>query len=370
MAHNPLERWHEQAEALFLPYGALTRLVDTYGALELEYAAIRRSAALMDLPQRGLVCIGGKDRRSFLNNLVTQQLKNLTPGTGTYGYMLTLQGRVALDFVALEHADNLLLDVDRRLIANLLVELEKRHFAEDVHIADVSDTYGRLLLLGPEAGALLQAHAAVAVATLSAEYCHTTGTLGATTFTVYRHDFTGSPGYELIVPQTALVEVWEYFTRLPGPPPHNFPLVRPIGWAALNTARIEAGCPVLGVDILETTLPMETGPWYARAVDPNKGCYLGQEVVARMHARQTVARLLVGLRMGDEKVPVAGTPIFDGAEPIGIITSSCLSPLLGAHAIALGYVKTPYAKPGRVLEVLAEGGRSKATVSELPLVKL
>ena len=114
--------------------------------------------------------------------------------------------------------------------------------------------------------------------------------------------------------------------------------LRAIGWSAFNTARIEAGTPLFGIDLTDAYLPMETGLWYSRAVAVRKGCYLGQEMVAPMHAHHSAARLFVGLRVEGEKLPIAGTDIFDGANQVGIVTSSCMSPLLKYTPIAMGYV--------------------------------
>ena len=137
--------------------------------------------------------------------------------------------------------------------------------------------------------------------------------------------------------------------------------LRAIGWSAFNIARIEAGTPMFGIDISDTYLPMETGHWYGRAVAVSKGCYIGQEIVARMHAHNAVAKLFVGLRpvvegMGSEGrsaeaaqhspgegLPVAGTDIFEGWQQVGIVTSSCVSPMLGHVPVAMGYVKRAYA---------------------------
>jgi len=121
---------------------------------------------------------------------------------------------------------------------------------------------------------------------------------------------------------------------------------------------------------------METGHWYLRAVAVTKGCYLGQEIVARMHAHQTVSRLLVGLRVQGDRLPVAGTEIFEprndqgvAGQQVGIVTSSCLSPMLGNVPIAMGYVKKAFSTAGKEVETLAEGSRAPATVASLPLWK-
>jgi folate-binding protein YgfZ len=176
---------------------------------------------------------------------------------------------------------------------------------------------------------------------------------------VFRDDICGSPGFHLIVPTASAAAVW---TSLE---------LRPVGWAAFNTARIEAGRPLMGIDFDDTILPAETGPAeLARAVSFTKGCYLGQEIVARMHARGQIAKQLVGIRMEGDALPVAGSQIYDSAaNPIGGVTSSTISPVLSNAAICLGYVKKTFIPAGTELTIPAEGAMHKGKVEELPFLK-
>jgi folate-binding protein YgfZ len=371
---------HEQAEASFLPYGDDVQIVESYGEVEAEYAALRKAAALMDAPHRAIVILTGKDRLSFLHNKVTNDTNHLAAGQGCYAYLLNLKGRITLDMNILQAEEATLVDLDWRLAPHFLEVMEKYVFAEDVRLLDGRGQLGRLTLLGPNAAALLAKvldGGAAALDSLHEPLRHAQKTLGKSTVTLFRNDLAGEEQYELIVPRDQMVAIWQILHEAgnghDGPPDeHDGGIhLRAIGWSAFNTARIEAGTPLYGIDITDHYLPMETGPWYPRAVSVTKGCYLGQEIVARMHAHQTVARLLVGLRIEGDRIPVAGTEIFEGgaaagAQQVGIITSSCLSPMLGNAPIAMGYVKKAFAAPGKRVEVLAEGARSKATVCELP----
>jgi len=208
------------------------------------------------------------------------------------------------------------------------------------------------------------------VATLAAPLAHGRRTIGGLAVTIFRNDQCGEPQFELLVPRDALTRLWPVLQEAgaghTGPADNTIEL-RAIGWSAYNTARIEEGTPLLGIDITDHYLPMETGPWYARAVCVNKGCYLGQEVVARMHAHRSVARMFAGLRIGGQKLPLAGTELFDGTTVVGMVTSSCMSPMLGYVPVAMGYVKTAYATVGKQIEALAEGSRVLASVTPLPL---
>jgi folate-binding protein YgfZ len=372
MAINPLQQVHERAEADFFPYGAELRIVESYGEIELEYAAIRKGAALMDAPHRGVVILTGKDRLAFLHNKLTNDTKSLAAGTGCYAHLLNLKGRIVMDLNILQGEEATLIEVDQRLAASLVEMMEKYVFTEDVRVLNASEQLGRLTLIGPRAGALLEKIVGAGVEKLDAAFRHAQYTIGRTTLTVFRNDLCGEAQYELIVPRDQLVTLWDLVHEIgAGNEEEESPYrLRAIGWSAFNTARIEAGTPLYGIDISENYLPMETGHWYLRAVAVSKGCYLGQEIVARMHAHQAVARLLVGLRIEGEHLPMAGTDILDEkGTQIGMVTSSCLSPMLGNVPVAMGYVKKAFSGVGKEVQVLAEGRRAKAVVAALPLWK-
>lgn len=361
---NPLQAMHEQAEAEFLPYGPDVRIVESFGEVEAEYAAIRKGASLMDSPHRGVVILTGKDRLSFLHNKVTNDTNGLAPGKGCYAYLLNLKGRIIMDMNILQMEEATLIEMDQRLTGEFVSVMEKYIFTEDVRVLNGSEQLGRLTVIGPRGGEFLGKVTDGGVATLTENFSHVKRTIGKAAVTVFRNDLCGELQFELIVPRDQLVELWQILQEAGADD------LRAIGWSAFNTARIEAGTPLYGIDMTDNYLPMETGPWYLRGVAVTKGCYLGQEIVARMHAHKTVARLLVGLKVSGEKLPMAGTEVLgEGSQQVGIVTSSCLSPMLGNVPVALGYVKKPYATGGKSVEVYAEGARSAAEVKELPLWK-
>ena len=370
---NPLQAMHEQAEATFLPYGSDLQLVESYGEVEAEYASIRKAAALMDAPHRSVIILTGKDRLSFLHNKLTNDINRLTPGKGCYAYLLNLKGRIVMDMNILHTEEATLMELDRRLAGDFLQIMEKYIFSEEVRLLDGAQQLGRLTVLGPKAELLLKKVMDAGVETLAEPFRHAKRMIGKATVTVFRNDLAGETQFELIVPRDQMVTLWQILHEAGG---HeggggndpNAVSLRAIGWSAFNTARIEAGTPLYGIDITDHHLPMETAHWYTRAVCVSKGCYIGQEIVARMHAHNAVARMLVGLRAQGERLAVAGTDIFDQGQQVGMVTSSCMSPMLGYVPVALGYVKKVYATPReKPVEVLAEGLRVKADVVALPL---
>jgi len=383
---NPLHADHTARNAEFQSYGDL-EIVSTFGEPQAEYAAIHKATALMDLPQRAILEFTGKDRHAFLNNLITNQTwdKNtkqpLTAGQGVYAFLINTKGRIVTDLNIIELGDRAMVELDGRVAPLIETMLTKYVFAEQVKITSRTGELHRLAIHGPGAASLL-ADAGTdptplpALAELADMGSVELTLMGVPTI-LYRDDVCGVPGYQLIIPTSRAAELWQaILERFASPLELGKRRLRPIGWAAFNSCRIEAARPLFDIDFgnsLEpdkSTLPAETGQLFARAVSVTKGCYLGQEVVARMHARGQVARQLVGLRVADDALPIAGAPILEAASEnqIGMVTSSTMSPLLSDAAIALAMIKKPFFAIGTEVRVPAEGAMQKATVVALPFL--
>jgi folate-binding protein YgfZ len=206
---------------------------------------------------------------------------------------------------------------------------------------------------------------------------------------VWRDDPCGVPGYHVILPSESARQVWmSLIGRFGSTSETAKRLLRPIGWAAFNACRIEGGRPILGIDFdgapVPTAapgkkdastddsgagaLPAETA-LFDRAVSITKGCYLGQEIVARMHARGQVARQVCGIRMEGDALPIAGAQVLDEqSNTIGVITSSTISPVLSNAPLCLGMVKRPHFTLGTRLKVPAEGAVRDGIVVALPFL--
>ena len=371
---NPLFESHEEADAEFQAYDQL-QVVSTFGEPEAEYAAIRKSAAMIDEPQRGILEITGKDRLPFLNNLITNQTwdkskkAGLQAGQGIYAFFLGRNGRIVTDLTVIERGDRTLLDLDARFVEPTRAAFEKYLFGEQVQLVDRVDSLRQIALHGPHALDVLRQAGAAEMPELPV-LGSTSIRLYETEITVWRDDPAGVPGYYLLIGIEAAKHVWTGLVSQFGQPTGigRRPL-RPAGWAAFNATRIEGGRPIFGIDFDATILPHETGQ-IARAVSFTKGCYLGQEIVARMQARGQFAKQIVGIKMADDKLPLAGTLIYDGNDnQIGGITSSTVSPILSNVAICLGFVKKMFAEVGTVITIPAEGEMRKGSVASLPFVR-
>jgi folate-binding protein YgfZ len=377
---NPLHELHQQAEAEFQAYGDIG-IVCTFGEPQAEYSAIRKGCALIDLPQRGILEVRGDDRLDFLNRFLTNQLIDketkspMKAGEGVYAFLLNNKGRIVADMNVLERGDRTLLETDVRNLPQLQSTLTKFVFSEKVAFASLAGKLHEIALHGPRAAhilsQLLPPGAALPAAPLHSVAAALSGTVNVL---IWRDDPAGVPGYFLAMPSDSAATLWtEILSRFAAGDPSGIQaskrLVWPTGWAAFNATRIEAGRAMFGIDFDDTVVPAETGQ-IDRAVSFIKGCYLGQEIVARMHARGQAARQIVGIRMNDDALPIAGTPVYDPQQiQIGQITSSTLSPVLSNAAIAMAMVKKGFISPGTVVAVAAEGKIRPATIVALPFLQ-
>jgi len=358
---SPLRARHIEAQASLLAYGPVdhpggtVELVETFGELELEYAALRKHVVLLDLPSRGVIEVTGVDRLPFLNRMLTQELKGLASFQMRSSFWLNRKGRIDADIRVIELGDKTLLEMDVHCVDRTLESLGAFIIAEDVALADATQSHHRLALHGPSAISLLVslagngAHEGLALDALEPGRACVASLAGVRTLVV-RDDTTGETGLELIMPRDDAARLADALQGETG--------ARPIGWHAFNIARIEAGTPLYNIDFGPSSTPAETGVLEKR-VSFTKGCYLGQEIVARMHARGHSKQLLVAIRFesvvedesGLPRLPVGGTLLTapNSPEPVGAVASSTLSPMLGASPIAFAQVKPAFAAAGTKL---------------------
>lgn len=368
-------------ELEYLPYGprdeeGLVRhvLPAMFGEVELEYAAIRRGAGLMDCPNRATIRVSGGDRHEFFRRMLTQDLLDLAPGRAKRTFWLNRQGRIVADLLLVERDDATLIDVDIHQAAAAIETLDAYIIADDVVMEDVTESFYRIEMHGPKAMEVIgKASGEGAGDEASLDDGEATSvTIAGADIDVARADTAGEIGLLFFVPRAKLSAVWEALLAAGDPPADAAAgprFVRPVGWYAYNIARIEAGTPLFNVDFGPQNLPHETGVLRDR-VCFTKGCYLGQEVVARMESLGRPKQRLVGLKIDGEALPIAEAQVFAGDDeglgtPIGVVTSSTPSPMLGAKPIAFAMIKSAHADDGKAVRVLAEGEAVPATVGPL-----
>ena len=332
--------------------------VADYGDWLAEHRAFTMAAGVIDLSARGRLCLLGADRQRFLHGQVTNDVNKLEVGQGCYAAIISGKGRMQADLNIFRLQDEILLDFEPGLTATIIGRLEKYIISDDVQVVDVDPHYGLLSVQGPKAAEVVsrlefgvalpekaQDFAKIADATLGDVY-------------VVNHPRLGSAGFDLFVPVAALGVVADKLILAAKQAGGGA-----CGWTAFDAARIEAGVPRFGVDMDETNLPPEAG-LEGKAVSYNKGCYIGQEVIARIRTYGQVAKALRGLKLSGG-LPVRGDKLLKDGKEIGYITSALQSPKLN-EPVALAYVRKECNQIGSVLAVRSAAGEITATVVALP----
>jgi folate-binding protein YgfZ len=346
----------------------------TFGDLESEYAALRRGAGLLDAPHRGTLLVTGAERHDFLDRMLTQKLTGVGPGWAGRSFWLNRKGRIEADLLLAESGERIVAALDFHCAARTAASLDEYLFTEEVEVTDASTSLHHLALHGPAAAAALASAAGLESFALDAGEMRPVTVAGIETI-VIRNDQTGECGLEIIVPRDDTGPVWQAIVAADEAVGGSRHRVRPIGWHAFNIARIEAGTPLHLIDFGPDNLPHETGVLKDR-VSFAKGCYLGQEIVARTENLGRPRQMLVGLRPGKDALPVAGAEVYAPPDQppeaagarVGTVTSSTLSPMLGRQPIAFAMVKSDWTAPGSRVVVSADGDLLEATVGPLRLV--
>jgi folate-binding protein YgfZ len=324
--------------------------------LQEDYRAIIEGAAITAVTPRGRIAVSGRDRASYLQGLLTNDIQALRPQTGCYAAWLTAQGRMTTDMNVLESGDMILLDVPAARTSDVLQRLDMFIFTEDVQVANLSDSLIGVGVHGPDASRALKHVLDVSGLSDWPDFQNVRVPHDGTSVVVARIDQLGVPGFTIYVDPASAPELVAGLERAGAV--H-------VDQPAVTAARVEAGYPLFGIDMDDDIIPLEAGI-EGRAISFTKGCYVGQEVVIRIlhrgHGR--IVRKLVGLRFEGEDLLAPLVRLHAGGRDIGFITSSALSPRFGA--IALGYVHRDFVEPGSRVEADASGVRVAATVSALP----
>ena len=359
-----LHEFHHSLGARFTTLNG-AEIVAGYGDILAEHHALRITAGVLDLICRSRICIVGADRARFLHGQVTNDVKKLVPGSGTYATVTTAKGKMEADLNIFCLADELLLDFEPGLTEKITQRLEKFIVADDVQIVDAAPHYGLLTVQGPRAAEVIRALGLPGDGEPPAKPFQSLKIADAMLGELYLVNLPrlGTSGFDLFVPNNSLGAVADKLIaaarQIGG---------RAVGWTAFEIARIEAGLPRFGADMDETNIPLECG-LEARAVSYSKGCYIGQEVINRIHSVGHVNRELRGLRLADglAALPLRGDKLFDAGKEVGYVTSAVYSPTLRAN-IALGYVRREVNQAGKELFLHSSGGESVARIVPVPFV--
>jgi folate-binding protein YgfZ len=322
------------------------------------YEAARHGAGLIDRSDRGRIAVSGRDRASYLQGLLTNDITALQAGEGCYAAYLTPQGRMITDLWVYELGDVMLLTLARDVKDTMLAKLDQFIFTEDVQLGDVTGTFANVAIVGPSSAATVEAVLeGLPSGTLAAlpEHGNRRGMFADQAAVVLRVTDTGEPGFDVMVDESTGLALR---ASLLGAGAVD------VDAAVADVLRVEAGVPKFHQDMNEDTIPLEAG-LESRAISLTKGCYVGQEVIIRVlhrgHGR--VARRLVGLTLEGSAVPPPGSTVHAGGHEVGRVTSGVASLAL-SRPIALAYVHRDFVAPGTALVV--DG--TAAVVTALPFV--
>lgn len=303
---------------------------------------------------RGVIAVSGGDARRWLDGMLSNDVTRISaegPARGCYATLLTTRGRIVADLHVLARPDGFWLEMAAFVVGDVIARLAKYIVADDVVLADRSADTARLAVEGPGSTALLEAAGGCALSEVPAEGW-ATGRIADCEVTLARFGWTGEEAWQLFVPASAGPAVGEALVAA-GAGARSLD--------ALEVLRIEAGVPRLGPELDEEVFPDEAR--LDAAISRSKGCYTGQEIVARLYSRGAVNHLLVALDFEGDTPPPAESSLFCGDKRTGEVTSACLSPSLGA--IGLGYVRKEHADAGTVLRCVSEAGEVATTVAAL-----
>jgi folate-binding protein YgfZ len=330
-----------------------------FGNVTAEYESIRRAVGFLDLSNRAVLEFTGADRLSYLQGLISNDLRALSPEEGSYAAFLTQQGKVLGDCRVLARDDSFIMDLWEPLKPRILDHLNRYLVADEVEINDLTDGYAMLSIQGPSSEQLLgkfvekdkQPQQPIA---------HSTAEICGVEVRICRYSHTGEDGFDLMIPVADIDNVARRLTETGSAYSAQW-----VGTEAYEVIRIEAGIPRYGIDITEDNLILETG--LNHAVSFNKGCYLGQEVVERIRSRGHVNKNLTGLVIDGAKPATMGSKVLIAEKEIGTITSSVYSPALSS-AIALAYIHRDHRSPGTQLAIRDNYEVLNARVAQLPFI--
>jgi len=321
-----------------------------------EYRAVREARGLLDRSARGKLAVTGRDRFTWLQGMVSNDVRLLEAGVPVvYACVLNATGHLLADLAIVRRGDSLLLDVARENREKIHRVLAGYIIMEDVEIEDWSDALACFSVQGPRAAETM------------ADGGWRMADLSRTPNTVVPADHTGSGGFDIYLPVEDAPALRERLLAAGVPE---------VGETAAEVLRIEAGIPKYGVDMDESTIPLEAN-LEATHISHNKGCYVGQEIIARIHARGHTNRALTGLVlegvMGPDTplLPYSHTLLYpaegETEREVGWVTSAAWSPAR-ERVIALGYVRHEHRAPGTKLRIARAEGDLAAMVTSLPLI--
>ncbi|HEY1800362.1 MAG TPA: folate-binding protein [Terriglobales bacterium] len=313
----------------------------------LEFKKLVSGCGIAELAGRAQVRLSGKDRTRWLNGMMTNNIRDLAVGHGVYGFLLNPQGQIQGDLYAYNGSDYLLIETDRIQLETILKLFRRYIIMDKVEITELSDVM--LQITGPKAAEILTATGFQLPDLQPLQFAELKW--NNLICTIARQDVPCVPSFEIWCSASDGKVIHEGLRKAGA---------AAVDAGALELLRIACGIPRFGQDIQERNLPQETEQ--ARALNFNKGCYIGQEIVERIRSRGNVHRKFTGFLI-DEALPALGTALQIEGKSVGEITSTASLPFgEGFQNVALGYLRREFAAPGNKIPI----ENADAIVASLP----
>jgi folate-binding protein YgfZ len=352
---SPLHTRHEAAGAEFKEFRGAT-VPASYGDTTAEHAAIRTGAGIVDRSYLSKLHFTGTDANDYLQRMTSNEVVGLEQGSGNHGALLTDRGKLIADFRLFKSEKHLRIHFDHLQRQAILGPLEKFIIMDDVTIMDMTEKHCIFGVYGPKSGELLRSVFRLDMSARE-DFSHFEVFFAGEDLLVASQHITGEEGFEIWSPNELADELWAALVS--AAPSHE---ALPAGHDAFELARLEAGVPLFGIDMDVDTMPNEAGIGHTASV--TKGCYIGQEIISRIHHLGHVNRQLSGLRFPDE-IPAIGARVKAEEKEIGTVTSAGSSPTVGC-GIGLAILRTKFAAPGQEVMVEWEGQQTTAKIVGLP----
>ena len=362
---------HQNLGGKLIDFGGWEMPVQYTGIVE-EHLAVRKAAGVFDISHMGEVTVSGADAASFLNCVLTNDIRKLTPGLGQYTLMCNERGGAVDDLYAYQLSEGVyLLIINASRIGPDVAWLQARaaEFTGELKLTDASHNYSAVAVQGPRVKDFINAvvpGASVSARRVNAVTDLKKNEIGGFHFEhgnllVSRTGYTGEDGFEIMGGDEAILRVWNKILEAGAP----FG-IKPCGLGARDTLRTEVCYPLYGHELDEETTPIEAA--LGRFVSLDKGDFVGGPALAAQNAAG-VPKKLIALKMaGASAPPRPGYPIYCGNIRIGAVTSGTPSPSLGI-GVGMGYVLPEFTQPGRSIEIEIRGRLTLATVAPKPIYK-
>ncbi len=361
LAKTPLHKMGVELKAKFTSFGGWEMPVQ-YGGISHEHEAVRTASGMFDISHMGKFTLQGENLIDQLQRLVPSDLNRLQPRQAQYTVLLNPQAGIIDDIIIYYQGINASGTQKVLIIVNAATTEKDKAWlwqnldSQQVEFQDISRDKVLIAVQGPKATSHLQAFVTEDLTQIKS-FGHLETTLFGQPAFLARTGYTGEDGFEVLVDESAGIELWQSLARAG---------VIPCGLGARDTLRLEAAMALYGQDIDETTTPWEAGLGWLVHLD-SKDDFIGREILTQQKING-VKRRLVGLRMQGRNIARHGYPVLSSDEVVGIVTSGTLSPTLG-YPLALAYVPTQLATINQNLAVEIRGKVYPAVVVKRPFYR-